>query len=136
MPNIHSPSQHVKAVVLAHNQAAAGNSAASADCLGFTRAMVVATVTTAAASGVTVNVQDAPDNVTWTAVAGATTGALGASLTSQPYVIDLNLSKRQRYINTALAGVAGTISVDTVILLFNARYSSLVAQANTPIQVL
>src|SRR5438105_4522312 len=96
MANIHSPTQQTLRKNLAY-AATANSNTSSQDCRGYTRATVDSVFTTAAASGFTLQLQDSPDNSAWTNISGATF-TIGASAAAQHYPIDVNLTKRQRYL--------------------------------------
>jgi hypothetical protein len=132
MVNIHTPTDNVLVKVAQHGQTAAANGT-SVDTLGYTRALVITTITTAATSGVTATVQDSPDNSTFTAITNANV-AVGASVTAQDNCFNVNLDKHNRYLRVATSSVSGTVGVDALVILFNGRWAA-PTQDQTPVSV-
>ncbi len=131
MSNIHTPTDHVLVKVAQHAATATGNGT-SIDTLGYTRALVLVVGTTASSSTLAAQVQDSPDNSTFTNVTNAT-ASIAASQTNADYCINVNLDKRNRYLRVPLT-ITGTTTGDVVVVLFNGRYKA-PTQDNSPVSV-
>lgn len=119
MANVHTFSSNFK-VASSFNGVLANSTqnGAGVDTQGFRRAAVVVDLFTGAATTANFNVQDSPDNSTWTTVTGGTLGtAVVASTTDYVQVIDLDLAKRQRYVRVQVigTGTAGNAVADVVL---------------------
>lgn len=117
---IHSPTAQTLRKTLAYNAAANGNSG-SQDCRGFLRAIIDIYGTSNGTGTITAQVQEAPDNATWVNVANATV-TVPTGVTGLHYPIELNLTKRQRYLRVVWSGYAATISASADIHLFSPEY--------------
>lgn len=135
MANIHSPSKHVLAKCIAHN-VSAGAQSAYVDCVGYTRAMIVMTVTTASASTLAASpLQECSTSGGSYANVGSTQfAAVVASQTNQVQVMDVDLTKRLEFLEITIGAITGTVSVDILVLLFNGEGLP-VTQDNTVISV-
>lgn len=129
MSNIHRPSSHAKVVGLAAGTLTTGNSA-SVDCLGYQRALFINLGTTGVSSTLDALVQEASDNATFANVASSNAAEIVQSTTNGISIIDVDLTKRQRYLRIAHTDV-GTVNGGILVLLFNADYGP-VAQTLTP----
>ena len=136
--NIHTASEWLKKIFsFCVAITAAATNGASADCLGFENALLTFYAAPSGA-GTTADckLQESSNNADWTDVAGAVftqvTTAGGAKL----YVMDINLSKRQRYLRPVFTGAGGSAAGQAYgeITLLNARNVP-VSQANTAVSV-
>lgn len=123
MTNIHTPSKQVlvKRSIDPQAMTNATVNGSSVDTQGYTRALVVfvgapGAVTTAAAT-----LQDSPDNVTFTSVAGATLATIAAS-TTHIQTMSVDLGKRNRYLRLQVVGTGTAGAMAGIIALFNPRY--------------
>jgi len=139
--NIHSPSGHVlvKGALLTPITAAANNST-GVDTQGATRALVTfSSNPTGTGTTSDCKLQDSADNSTFADVATAafaqvtTAGAAGAIVTQ---VMDVDLSKRKRYLRVVHTGAGGSAAGNATasILLFN-HHNLPPAQDNTVVSV-
>ena len=136
--NMHTASEWLKKIFsFCVAITAATTNGASADCLGFENAL--ATFYGApSGTGTTGNckLQESSDDASFSDVAGAAftqvTTAGGAKL----YVMDINLSKRQRFLRLSFTGAGGSAAGQAYgeITLLNARNVP-VTQANTAVSV-
>lgn len=120
MANIHSWSANFKAATLFNGALAnSTQNSSSVDTQGFRRAAVLAHIFTGAATTANFIVQDSPDNSGWTSVTGGTLGTaiIASTADAAPYVIDIDLAKRQRYIRVQVVGTgaAGNAAVDAIL---------------------
>lgn len=117
---------------------AAATNGASVDTLGFTRAMAVFD-TSPSGAGTTSDckLQESADNSTWADVASAafTQGTTAGGHTIQG--MDINLSKRKRYLRLVHTGAGGSAAgqAEGAIHLFNGRYEA-VSQSVSPVNML
>ena len=77
------------------------------DCQGFESALVdieVGAIVAAANKSLTIKLQDSADNSTFADVINATTAAIVAAGQNKPYLFDVNLSERARYIRAVVTG--------------------------------
>lgn len=121
MANIHTPSAHALVKCLAHAVTAGANSA-YVDCQGYTRALIIQTVTTAAASTLAASQLQECDTSggSYANVAsGGAFAAVVASTTNQVQVMDVDLTKHKRYLELTIGAITGTVGVDVHVLLFN-----------------
>lgn len=101
----------LKPAIVTADLAAGATNGPGVDCRGFTRATLLVTV--GALTGdhnVTVKLQQSSDDGavdTYADVTNATTGAIAAAGDEATYAIEVDLSKRERYLR-AVATVAGT----------------------------
>lgn len=122
MSNIHNFSAHF-ALRASFNGAltAATQNGTSVDTQGFRRAAVVLDMYTGAATTVNFQLQDSPDNATWTNVTGGTLGAaIVASTTEFNQIVDVDLAKRQRYLRVQIIGTGTAGNASAQVLLYEA----------------
>lgn len=96
------------------------------DAQGYETLMAIINVGTATTGNVTVKLQESSDDGSTDAYAditSATTPAVGPTTDEEPYLIELNLSERERYIR-AVATVAGggAVLVGVAFALGRARH--------------
>ena len=99
------------------------------DCAGYEQLTVVAdvgAVVNAANKTITVKLQESSDNGSVDAfadVTGATTGAVANAGQNKPYIIDVNLSERERYLRVnATGGSADGALVGVMFILSRGRH--------------
>jgi len=108
------------------------------DCLGYETLLVDIEIGLATTGNVTVKLQESSDNGSSDAYAditSATTGAISDTGDNEPYLIDVNLSERERYIR-AVATVAGggTVVCGVSCHLAKGRHAP-PAQDNTVVKI-
>ena len=109
---MHTVSDNILAKQQVDPQSVASGSAATGtgqDCSGYEQLLVIANVGLATTGNVTIKLQESSDDAATDAyadVTSATTGAVGPTGDLEPYLIDVNLSERERYIR-AVGTVAG-----------------------------
>ena len=139
MSNIHTPSSQVLTKhSLSTAITAATNNGTGVDCLGYEKAKLIF-YSAPSGTGTTsdAKLQESSDNSSFSDVTSATftqvTTAGGAKL----YVMDINLSKRSRYLRISHTGAGGSAAgtVYAVFELYNARNMA-VTQDNTAVQIL
>lgn len=138
MANIHSPSQVLKVVeAFCLAITAAATNGASADALGFRRAMAVFGCD-ASGAGTTgdCKLQESADNATWADVANAAFAQCTTAGGEQVQVMDVDLAKRKRYLRLVFtgAGAAAAGAAYGNIILVNPEEAA-VSQANTVVSV-
>jgi len=108
------------------------------DVAGYEQLLAVVNVGLATTGNVTIKLQESSDNGVEDAYAditSATTGAVGPTGDEEPYLIDVNLSERERYMR-AVATVAGGGTVLTGVTFVLARGRHLPpTQDNTVVKV-
>lgn len=135
--NLHTFFDAVKAVtsfnaVLANST----QNGTGVDTLGFRRAAILINGWTGAATTLNFQIQDSPDNTTWTNVTGGTLGAAIAASTADtdPYKYNIDLAKRQRYLRVQIIGTGTAGNASAVVLLFEPEYAavtqSVIAEVN------
>jgi hypothetical protein len=101
----------IKPALVTAQLAAGATNGPGVDCRGFTRATLLVTVGALAGDhNVTVKLQQSSDDGgsdAYADVASATTGAIAAAGDEATYAIEVDLSKRERYLR-AVGTVAGT----------------------------
>lgn len=139
MSNIHTISKNmlVKTLQVPAAITATGNSAATVDCLGFDRALIVLQVGTVSGTTPTLNVklQDSADNSTFADVASATFAQITATQTA-PVLMDVDLTKRNRYIQlvNTVAGTTPSFQIQETVILGRAKHLP-PTQDNTVVRV-
>lgn len=148
MSNIHSPAAHVLVKpTLDPESRTASASGLGVDCRGYEKALFIfhlgAHDRTTGDETIEFKVEESSDNGstdTFAAVTNATTGALGDvtpnATSGNVYLIEVNLSKRERYLRGATVA-AGNTPIDlcsAMVLLFNGRNLA-VSQDATVIRV-
>lgn len=133
----HSVSARVKAVLSFDAVLASSTqNGAGVDTLGYRRAEAVISIWTGASTTANFQLQDSPDNSTWTTVTGGTLASAIVASTADagPYLIDIDLAKRQRYlrINAIGTGTAGNVCAN--IFLYEPENAA-VTQTNTVLSV-
>lgn len=115
----------VKPAIVTAQLAAGATNGPGVDCLGFTRATLLVSVGALAGDhNVTVKLQQSSDNGAGDAfadVASATTGAIAAAGDEATYAIEIDLSKRERYLR-AVGTVAGTttpVALTSAVLILH-----------------
>lgn len=108
------------------------------DCAGYEQLLAVVEVGLATTGDVTVKLQESSDNGsvdTYADVTGATTPAVGPSGDLETYLIEVNLSERERYLR-AVATVAngGTVVCGVTFALSRGRHLP-PTQQNTVVKV-
>lgn len=134
MPNIHNLSAHVKPVTSFDGALAnSTQSGTGVDTQGYRRASVFINAFTGSATTFNYQVQDSPDNSTWTNVTGATLGSAVAASTADgaPYIVDLDLAKRQRYVRVQIIGTGTAGNAAATVVLYEA-FNAAPTQVNTP----
>lgn len=111
------------------------------DCAGYENALVaiqVGAIVSAANKSLTIKLQESSDNGsvdTFADVTGATTAAIVTAGHNKPYLFDVNLSERERYLRAVVvAGSADGGLVSVAIHLSNGRHLP-PTQDNTVVQV-
>jgi hypothetical protein len=108
------------------------------DCAGYEQLLVIVEVGLATTGNITVKLQESSDNGVGDAFAditGATTGAVGPTGDNEPYLMDVNLSERERYIRaTATAAGGGDVQVGVSFVLARGRHLP-PTQDNTVVKV-
>ena len=108
------------------------------DCAGYEQLLVVIEFGVATTGNLTVKLQESSDNGVGDAFAditGATTGAIDATGDNEPYLMDVNLSERERYIRaTATAAGGGNTLVGVSFVLARGRHLP-PTQDNTVVKV-
>lgn len=146
--NIHTPSDSVKAQAsLDPEVRTASANGAGVDCRGFERALVVLHVgahdRTTGDETLDVKIQESSDNGAGDAfgdVGGGEFAQIGNVVPNATkgnvYVMDVDLSKRERYLRVVgtAAGTTPSTAYGVTILLFNPRYAP-VTQDATPVGV-
>lgn len=120
MANIHTLSANMKfATAFDGALANSTQNGTGVDTQGYRRAGVIVHVFTGGATTANFNIQDSPDNSTWTTVTGGTLGTaiVASTADAAPYVIDVDLAKRQRYLRVQIigTGTAGNAAADVVL---------------------
>jgi hypothetical protein len=120
MPNWHRFSQN-NLVKSAFNGALANSTqnGAGIDCLGYRRGAFLISATTGASTTFNYTVQDSADNSSWnTALSGVTlASAQAASTSNAAYVVDLDLSKLNRYVRLNVVGTGTAGQVGALLVL-------------------
>lgn len=136
MSTIHTPSAHVlvKPSILPLLRDNVAINGLSADCAGYSRALVIIY---SGATDITdgISLEDSADDSTFAAVASSTQ-TFSATDDNKIKLIDVDLTKRARYLRVIAAaadGVAGT-TISACICLFNGRTKS-PSQDNTVVSV-
>ena len=126
--NIHTPSNHVLVKSsFAVSISAASVNGAGVDTEGFTRAMAVVN---AAPSGSgttsTTKLQESADNSSFADVAGAVLAAITTAGGAKVETMNVDLSKRQRYLRLVHTGTGGSAAGPAVglITLFNPQQAA------------
>jgi hypothetical protein len=143
--NEHTLSDHVKVATTLAPQDLSGAAATKAgdgvDCQGFEGAVLaieIGAITDAANNSITVKVQESSDNGvsdSYADVSGAATSAILNAGQNEVYLIELNLSERERYLRAyATAGSADGGLLSATFLLFRGRHGP-PTQENTVTQV-
>ena len=88
----------------------------------FRRAALVVNLNTGAATTANYNLQDSPDNSTWTTVSGATLGTAQAASTSGVYIVNIDMAKRQRYLRCQIIGTGTAGAASAELHQFNGQY--------------
>jgi hypothetical protein len=109
------------------------------DCLGYETLLAVVAAGDIAAGTVTVKLQESSDDGSTDAyadIASATTGAIAAAGDDEVYLIDVNLSERERYIRAVAtdAGGGGANEVAAVFVLSKGRHLP-PTQENTVVKI-
>lgn len=108
------------------------------DCLGYEGLLVIVDVgNIPTGNTLTVKLQESSDDGVADAYAditGATTGALAPANDDEPYLIELNLSERERYVRAFASETGATPIVGVEFVLFRAR-RLVPSQDNTVVQV-
>lgn len=131
--NLHTPSEHFKAVqAIAPQAAGTGADAvegAGIDTLGYEVALFVVemgAIAAAANTSVAVQIRESSDNNdsdAWADLAGATTGVIANSGQNEVYLIEVNLSEVERYLSpTVDGGSSGGGLVGVSCLLMQDRH--------------
>lgn len=115
MPNPHTLTDQLLAVVPDHNVASTGNGG-SVDTLGYQRAMIVVTTTTAAASSANFVIQDSSDGISFAPIAGVSIPSVGASVNGNVQTISVACKNHRRFLRIAYT-LVGTVGVDSTYLL-------------------
>lgn len=146
--NIHTPSDAVRVQPSLDPEArTASANGAGVDCRGFERALVILHVgahdRTTGDETLDVKLQESSDNGSGDAFADVDDAAFAQLGNVVPnatkgnvYVMDVDLSKRERYLRAVgtAAGTTPSTAYGVTVLLFNARYAP-VAQDATPVSV-
>lgn len=115
----------VKTALVPAELAAGATNGTGVDCRGFERATLLVTVGALAGDhNVTVKLQESSDNGSGDAfadVADATTGAVAAAGDESTYAIEVNLSKRERYLRAVgtVAGTATPVALTSGVLILH-----------------
>jgi len=108
------------------------------DCQGYETLLAEIQVGLATTGNITVKLQESSDDGSTDAyadVASATTPAVGPSDDNEPYLIEVNLSERERYLRAvATAAGGGTVVVGVSVLLSRGRHLP-PTQDNTVVRV-
>lgn len=131
---IHTPTENVLTKCL--QLATATGDGVSIDCLGYERAEITVVTTTASASTGDAKVQESSDDGstdTYADVANAAIVQVAASQTRKVSIINVNLSKRERYLRVPVT-IAGTTTMCVIAKLFNPRNAP-PTQSTTPVSV-
>jgi len=111
---------------------------AGQDCAGHEQLLAVVEVGLATTGNITVKLQESSDDGSTDAYAditSATTGAVGTTGDNEPYLIDVNLSERERYIRAvATAAGGGDVLVGVSFVLARGRHLP-PTQDNTVVKV-
>lgn len=111
----------VKPAVVTASLGTGATNGPGVDCRGFERATLLVNVGVVPGDNtVTVKLQESSDNGAGDAfadVATATTGAIAAAGGSATYAIEVNLSKRERYLRAVATGAGTTPAVPTSAVL-------------------
>lgn len=90
----------------------------------FRRAALLIDMATGAGTTANFQLQDSPDNATWTNVTNGTLGTPVAASTQWTQLVDIDLSKRQRYLRVQLIGTGTTGAATADFLLFEGEYGA------------
>jgi hypothetical protein len=138
MASIHTPSENVRTVhSLAGAITAATTNGASADCLGHESAKaIVYAAPTGAGTTSDFKLQESSDNTSWSDVPGGAFTQITTAGGAKLYVMNVDLSKRSRYVRLVHTGAGGSAggTFYGLLELYNARYRP-VAQANAAFSV-
>lgn len=74
----------------------------------YRRAALVLNLNPGASTTANFQLQDSPDNTTWTNVTGATLGTPVAASTQSTQVVNINAAARQRYVRVQIIGSGAT----------------------------
>ena len=136
--NLHTFFDAVKAVfsfdaVLANST----QNGAGVDTLGFRRAAILINGWTGAATTLNWQIQDSPDNSTWTNVAGGTLGSAIAASTADAdsYKYNIDLAKRQRYLRVQVIGTGTAGNCSAVVLLYEPNYAGVTQVTNAEVSL-
>lgn len=128
-----SDSVLVKQAIAPQSISGASVNGTGIDCLGY-ESLLVITEAGAVGTSITVKLQESSDDAAadpYADVTGATTGAVTGA--NEPYIMDVNLSERERYIRPVATAV-GIVLVGVTFVLGSGRHLT-PTQDNTVVQV-
>lgn len=100
----------------------------------YRRAALVVNLNPGAATTANFQLQDSPDNSTWTNVAGATLGSAVAASTEATQIVNIDTAKRQRYVRVQIIGTGTAGAASAEFHLYEGENLA-PAQDSTPISV-
>jgi len=108
------------------------------DCAGYETLLAVIEVGLATTGNITVKLQESSDNAgsdPYADITSATTPAVSDTGDNEPYLIDVNLSERERYIRAvATAAGGGTVVCGATLILAKGRHAP-PTQDNTVVRI-